>query len=144
MAVSRITLTLASIAFACSVFVLGSTRADGQSQFTSRRWLQLDGPTKLAVLHEFIELARRDRIHIRQSPEYYVRELDALAELYLRTDNQQALDSSLGVALHTLAAMDGDWDNGEPKLEHARRWMGDWFETFRTRFPDKYRRLVED
>jgi len=48
------------------------------------------------------------------------------------------------VALHTLAAMDGDWDNGEPKLEHARRWMGDWFETFRIRFPDKYRRLVED
>src|SRR5439155_14236862 len=119
-----------SIAFACSVFVLGSTRADGQSQFTSRRWLQLDGPTKLAVLHEFIELARRDRIHIRQSPEYYVRELDALVEVYLRTDNQQALEawrstrSRRWTATGTMASRSwstpgGGWETDSKRSGHA-------------------------
>jgi hypothetical protein len=129
---------------ACAALFLFTGLAEAQSKFACRRWLELDERAKLLVMASVIDMAHRDRIEIKLPPEYYVRELDSLIQVYIDTDNQQALDSSLGVSIHTIAAMEGDRDNGEPRLEHAKRWMGEWFEFFRAHYPEKYRRLAED
>ncbi len=47
--------------------------------------------------------------------------------------------------IHTIAAMDGDWDNGENRLEHAKKLLGpDNFTWFKDMFPQKYARLLEE
>jgi hypothetical protein len=61
-----------------------------------------------------------------------------------KNNDLEGLDGSLGVVIHTLAAMEGDWDNGENKLEHAKKWMGPaHFEVFKQTYPEKYKRLLE-
>jgi hypothetical protein len=87
-------------------------------------------------------LKKEKEVQIRLTPDYYVKELDSLLEIYKRNNDEGALASSLGVAFHTIAAMEGDWGNGEPKLEHAKNWMGSWFEKFKELYPEKYEKLL--
>lgn len=90
-----------------------------------------------------VEVGKAEGITIRLPPAYYVRELDCLIEGYLRRGDQEGLCSPLGIVFHTIAAMEGDWGNGEPPLDHAKKWMGEWFETFRELYPEKYQRLLD-
>jgi hypothetical protein len=40
--------------------------------------------------------------------------------------------------------MGGDWDNGEGRVDQAQRLLGpELFEIYKTRYPDKYQRLIE-
>ena len=82
---------------------------------------------------------------IRFSPEYYVKELDSTIANSIRNHDEKGLTYSVGIMLHTIAAMDGDWDNGENKLEHAKKLLGPAvFEEFKNTFPQKYAKLLEE
>jgi hypothetical protein len=131
-----------ALLFGCFMF-MSLTHAE-KSQFTCRDWMALERPSKIAIISLVIKMSKEDHIEINQSPMYYVAELDDLIKVYMETKNEEALDSSVGVTFHTIAAMDGDWGKGEPKLEHARSWMGEWFEVFKTRFPEKHAKLVSE
>jgi hypothetical protein len=117
---------------------------DGGSDYPCRKWLTLDEPTRLAVIEKSIELAKAQGVIIRLPAPGYVAALDRLIGSYQAGKNEKALDSSLGLAFHILAAMEGDWDDGESKVEHAKRWLGPkLFEAFREKYPAKYQHLVE-
>ena len=115
-----------------------------QSKFPVRNWMGLDSSAKLNIMRVFIERAAEDKVILRLPAEYYVKELDLLIENAFRKNDLEGLNNPLGVVIHTIAAMEGDWDNGENKLEHAKKWMGqEYFETFKQLYPDKYRKLLE-
>jgi hypothetical protein len=113
-------------------------------KFTFRDWMKLTQDTKLQVIHGVIEMAKQNQITISLSPDYYVGALDSLARTYVDTKNDRALGSPMGIAFHTVAAMEGDWGNGENKLQHAKTWLGDWFDYFKKHYPEKYQHLLED
>ena len=121
-----------------------SLPSKNKTGFSCRRWLELDQPTKVALIQGIIKLAHEDNVEIRLSPEYYVKEIDSLIHTYLATDNEEALDTSLGATFRTIAVMDGDWDNGEPKLEQAKKWLGPFFYSLEELYPEKYRNLLRD
>lgn len=114
-----------------------------QSGFPCRRWLELQPTTKFQLITGLIEMARRDGTVIERPAAYYVSELDSLIGRYAATGNDAALDTSLGVTFHTIAAMEGDWGNGEDPLEHAKNFLGDSFPTFQQLYPAKYQHLIE-
>jgi hypothetical protein len=103
----------------------------------------LDEASKIGIMRGFIQNAAADKVVMKLTPEYYVHEIDALVKTYVDTKNDKALDTPLGATIHTIAAMEGDWGNGEPPLDHAKKWMGDWFEYFKKMYPEKYQKLVE-
>jgi hypothetical protein len=131
---------------AVAAFVLVCTgTAQAQSKFPVSAWMKLDTPFKLGILREYLDEAKRQGIIIRFSPEYYVKELDSTIANSIRNHDGNALTNSVGIMLHTIAAMDGDWDNGENKLEHAEKFLGpDVFEDFKNMFPQKYAKLLEE
>ncbi len=117
---------------------------DGGSDYPCRKWLTLDEPTRAAVIEKAIELAKAQGVTIRLPASGYVAALDRLIGRYQEEKNEKALDSPLGLAFHILAAMEGDWDDGESKVEHAKLWLGPkLFEAFREKYPAKYEHLVE-
>ncbi len=117
----------------------------GTSKFTLKNWTGLDGTSKVSVINGVIRRAKEDRIILRLPAEYYVKEIDSMATRVTDKEDSQGLAAPVGTIIHTLAAMEGDWDNGEDKLEHARKWMGpDDFEFFRQHYPDKYARLEKE
>jgi hypothetical protein len=130
---------------AISVFVLSTEATAAESKFPVRRWMELESSKKLAVMREYIKVARNDNVILRLPAEYYVKEIDAVIANAVRRNDLQGLDSPLGVMIHTVAAMEGDWDNGEDKLEHVRKWMGPKeFENFKRMYPEKYQRLANE
>lgn len=115
-----------------------------KSQFPIREWSKLSEQQKVGVVSVAIDLARQDGTEIHLPPGYYVAELDSLRQTYVNTGNEDALDSSVGVTFKTIAIMEGDWGNGEGKVDQAKRVFGpELFEEFRTRYPDKYQHLIE-
>ncbi len=115
-----------------------------QSKFTVRKWMNLDSGTKLGVMNAFVESARKDKVILRLPAEYYVKEIDSTVSNAYKRNDLERLEESVGIVIHTIAAMEGDWDNGEDKLEHAKRWMGpEYFEYFKQHYPEKYTRLEE-
>lgn len=108
-----------------------------------RTWLDLSPVARLELMAGLIEFGKTEGVTIRLPPAYYVRELDSLVEGYLDRGDLGGLCSPLGIVFHTIAAMEGDWGNGEPQLDHAKKWMGEWFETFRKLYPEKYQRLLD-
>ena len=126
----------------CGAFA-SSVRA--QSKFNCSQWRALSPEMKLPLMEALISMARqRDSITIRLSAEYYVRELDALINRYVETNNQEALKGSVAIAWKTIVVMEGDWDNGEDPLDYAQKFMGkDLLDTFRKIYPEKYQHLVD-
>ncbi len=117
----------------------------GKSKFTLKNWTGLDSPSKVSVINGVIRRAKEDSIILRLPAEYYVKEIDSMATRATEKDDPQGLAAPVGTIIHTLAAMEGDWDNGEDRLAHARKWMGpDDFEFFRQHYPDKYTRLEKE
>ncbi len=118
---------------------------EAQSRFNCTQWRDLSPEVKLQLLTALIAMAKqREMVTIRLSPEYYVRELDALINRYVSTNNQEALKGSVGVTWKTIVVMEGDWDNGEDPLDYAQKIMGrELFDTFRKIYPDKYQHLVD-
>lgn len=132
----------ASITFILLLLFL-TNHASAEAQFSCRKWLELTQVQKIQAVEAFIQVAKEeDGIILRLSPLYYAREVDDLIKTYAETENEDALDSSVGTAIHSIAAMEGDWDKGENKLKHAMKYMGpEAFRVFKERFPDKYERL---
>jgi hypothetical protein len=127
----------------CFVLVC-CTAAWAQSKFPASEWMKKDTRFKIGILQEFIARAKKDSITMRFSPEYYVKEVDATIENAIRNHDEKGLTTSVGIMIRTIAAMDGDWDNGESKLEYAQKWLGpENFEGFKERFPQKYAKLLE-
>jgi len=126
-------------------FVLAySVAARAESKYPASEWMKKDTRFKIGVMHEVMAAAKRDGVIMRLSPEYYVKEIDATIENAIRNHDKKGLTTSLGIMIHTIAAMDGDWDNGESKLEHAQKWLGpENFEGFKKMFPQKYERLLQ-
>ncbi len=126
------------------ILLVSPAIGSAQSKFTPRKWMELDSSTKVGVMREFIEIAKKDKVVLRLSAEFYVNALDTMIANAVTNNDLYGLDRSLGVVIHTIAAMEGDWDNGENKLEHAKKWMGPTnFELFKQAYPEKYNRLLE-
>ena len=117
--------------------------ASAQSGFPCRRWLELHTTSKDQLIQGLLEMSRKNGIAMALSPAYYVRELDTLIGRYAEKNDQRALDTSLGFTVHIIAAMEGDWGNGEDPLEHAKVFFKDWFLTFQSLYPKKYQHLVD-
>ncbi len=117
--------------------------AQAQPRVPVRAWLSYSFETKLALLKGFIDHARQDNVRMELPAEYYVREVDSLVKNSIANNDTAGLDTTpLGLAIHTIAAMEGDWGNGENKCDHARTLMGpDVFEQFKVMYPAKYDRL---
>ncbi len=116
-----------------------------QSKFPASHWMKLETKVKLEGIKRVIALAKEDKIIIRFLPEYYVKEIDSTIENAIKNHDEKGLSTSVGVMLHTIAAMDGDWDNGENRLEHVKKWLGPThFEFFKQAFPKKYAALLRE
>lgn len=123
---------------------LAGPLAAGQSKFSCRNWLELAPAQRIALVEAVIKFAKEDGVEIRLPTEYYAEEINKLIQRYTETHNEKALDTSLGVTFHTIAAMEGDWDDGKDLLEHAKKFMGeDIFKTFKEMYPEKYNKLEE-
>jgi len=116
-----------------------------QSRFTCAQWMLLEGTQKFELAESLIRYARDSGgVTVRIPATHYVQALDALIGEYARNRNQPAMTSSLGLAWHTVAAMDGDWGNGEDPLVHAQEWLGtELFGIFKDRDHVRYEHLVE-
>jgi hypothetical protein len=119
------------------ILAMGTT-ASAQSKFSCGDWMTLPQEQKQPLIEAFIAQAKKDKVIMCLPAAYYVKELDALIKTYDDAQRQ----SSLGATIHTIAAMEGDWGNGEDKLEHAKKWMGPNFEIFKEKYPDKYQKLI--
>lgn len=136
--------SIASILISAVGLLACCVGAEQQSKFTCRDWAKLSAERKLQIIQRAIELAKEQKVVLKLSATYYVKELDALVANYTETKHESGLDSSVGVTLHTIAAMEGDWGNGENKLLHARKWMGaEGFAEFKKQYPEKYQKLCE-
>lgn len=124
-----------------SLLVIGVSSSFGQTAFSLEDWLKKDYAFKIDLVKGFIEFAKKEKITMRRSPEYYVTEIDSLIANTIR--NGDELTHSLGVSLKTIAVMDCDWDNGKDPLEEARVLLGEAiFEDFRKNYPEKYGKLA--
>ncbi len=141
----RLSLLICLLVAAALVCLVQASPLMGKSKFTLKNWTGLDSASKVNVINGVIQRAKEDRIILRLPAEYYVKEIDSMATRAAEKEDPQGLAAPVGTIIHTLAAMEGDWDNGEDKLEHARKWMGpDDFEFFRLHYPDKYTRLEKE
>ncbi|NWG02081.1 MAG: hypothetical protein HXY44_04380 [Syntrophaceae bacterium] len=143
-------LVVTMLATSCSSTSFGpkngtTTAALPRSKFTASNWMKLDTKVKLQVMKEVIALAKKDNVIIRFLPEYYVKEVDSTIENAIRNNDTRGLNMSVGIMIHTIAAMDGDWDNGESKFEHAQKWLGpEFLQLLRKESPKKYEMLFSE
>jgi hypothetical protein len=130
--------------FTLSITLIVYSAAQGQSKFPASEWMKKDTRTKLGIMQAFVEAAKRDGVIMRFSPEYYVKEVDTTIENAIKNHDERSLKTAVGVMIHTIGVMDGDWDNGQDRLEVAKKWLGpENFDGFKEMFPQKYARLLE-
>ena len=133
---------LAAILAAVALFAIVNPVSAEQSRFSLADWQALAQERKAPIIQGAIELHDQHGTAIRRPAEFYVRELDALAEKYRANGNPHIADP-VAVAFQSIALMEGDWDNGEDPLLLAQQFMGEAFAVFQQRFPEKYQHLVE-
>ena len=95
------------------------------------------------MIDGFILWAHVEHIEIKLSPKFYYKEVLNTLKAYKEMKWESFLDSSWGAFFKGIIVREGDWGNGEPKVETARKWFGEQFETFKENFPDKYAKLIE-
>ncbi|MDA8125288.1 MAG: hypothetical protein M0009_08890 [Deltaproteobacteria bacterium] len=95
-----------------------------KTAFALRDWMGKNETFKTQLVTSFIAAAKNDRVTIRLPVEYYVREIDLLIRNSIANGEEQGLDNSWAISFKTIAAMEGDWDNGKDKLEFAKELMG--------------------
>lgn len=102
-------------------------------------WFSWSSKTKLKVVKGFIEVAKENGVIIKQSPEYYAKEVDIVLS---GPHNPEIIP--LGTALRTIAVMDGDWDDGSGnKLGIASMYLGPGLiKLMREMDPEKYEKLL--
>src|ERR1043166_7201279 len=92
--------------FVAIILAAVCTRAvQAQSKFTAADWMKLGTSFKLGLIKAVIEEAKKNNVIIRFSPEYYVREIDFTIENAIRNQDTVGLSTSVGIMLHTIAAM---------------------------------------
>ncbi|NLD39088.1 MAG: hypothetical protein GX654_19685 [Desulfatiglans sp.] len=115
-----------------------------KTAFSMRDWMEKDNGFKTKLVNEFISVAKKNGVLIRLPVEYYVKEIDLLIQNSINNGNEHALDNSWAISFKTIAAMEGDWDNGKDKLLFAQELMGsELFKQFIKMYPDKYEKLFK-
>ena len=91
-------------------------------------------------------LHKKDGVIISLPSSFYVKEIDLIMLNFITSKDKDSLkNTAISITFHTLAAMEGDWGNGEDKCEHAKTYFGEHtFDDFRRLFPDKYNKLCKD
>ena len=130
-----------------SIFLLAAgspPEAGGSTDFSLRDWMDKDGMYKIKLVREYIAAAGQDHVIIRQPAEYYVKEIDTVVQNSTKNGNTAGLENPVGLIVKIIAIMDGDWDNGEDKLELARQFMGPVaFDNFVRQYLGKYQKLMK-
>ena len=102
-----------------------------------------DKVATIDMLKNMFEL--REKVVISKGSEYYVDEINGV--LYNSLENGDIADfhkKGLGVIFKTIAIMDGDFDNGQDKVETFKQLLGnDALEVYRQKYPDRYQRVLE-
>jgi hypothetical protein len=113
------------------------------SKFTLDQWKKLRYQDKIGIIDEALRLHKNDGVIVNLPSSFYVKELDLIMLNFITSKDRDNLrNTSIGVTLHAIAAMEGDWGNGEGQCEHAKRYLGeDAFDDFIRLFPDKYNKL---
>jgi hypothetical protein len=120
---------------------LAVSAADGDLSF--KDWQAADQKSKLHFMTLLILAVNHDSTVVRLPATYYVRELDSLVANTEANEGEAGMAQSIGYSFKTIAVMDCDWDNGQDRLEYAKKLMGpDIFAVFQKNYPDKYRRIV--
>jgi hypothetical protein len=127
----------------CTFFFFQDSTA--QSKFSCSKWATLDSMMKPVLIGVVMHMnTDSNKVTFKHTSAFYAAELDTVVAHYQKTNNQDALNSSLGIAFRTIAVMEGDWGNGQGKVDCAKAWMGEkLFEEFKTHNPKKYLHLVE-
>lgn len=122
-----------------------SEAGNNKTLFSLRDWMTKDNDFKHKLVQSFINAAKEDNVTMRLSVDYYVKEMDALIQNSIKNGEETGIDNSFGIALKTIAVMEGDWDNGKNKLEFAEGFMGPVvFKDFMKRYPEKYNKLLQE
>ena len=114
-------------------------------EFTLDVWKTLKQKQKEVAIKDAISLYKSDNVIISLSVDYYVRELDAMYMNYIHNRDKNGMGKiAISVSFPTIAAMEGDWNDGDNKVSHAMDWMGpNIFNEFKRLFPIKYNKLLE-
>ncbi len=106
-------------------------------------WFNLDRGIKIMFIDGLIEEFKHGGITIKQSAEYYVTQVNNAIYESLRKGNRDDIRTKgLGEIFKIIVVMDGDYNNGQSKIETLRESVGsDLLETYRKRYPLKYKHL---
>ena len=109
-------------------------------------WLLIERQDKISTTDMLIKMFEaKENVIIRKSATYYVDEINGV--LYNSIKNGDIVNfknKGLGSIFKTIAIMDGDFDNGQDKVELFKEWLGeDILELYRQEHPDKYQKLLE-
>jgi len=109
-------------------------------------WLLTPRQDKISAIDELKKMFEtKENVLIRKSAIYYVNEMNGV--LYHSIDNEDISTfkyKGIGTLFKTIAVMDGDFDNGQDRVELFKEWLGeDVLNIYRQDNPDKYQRLLE-
>jgi hypothetical protein len=128
----------------CIAVTMGALAGEKKTAFSLRAWNGKDNAFKTKFVTSFIAVAKGNGVTIRVPVEYYVKEIDLLIQNSVKNGDEQSLDNGWVISFKTIAAMEGDWDNGEDKLQFAQELMGpEIFKQFMKTYPDKYEKLLK-
>jgi len=104
-------------------------------------WFSLTQEAKVEAVRGFIQSAREDNIILKQSLEYYVKEVDIVLSGPHNSDK-----TPVGIAIRIIAVMDGDWDDGSGnKLAIAHKYLGTGLlKKMRELDNEKYENLLDE
>lgn len=126
------------------LLVVSMAVSAGDDGPTFRDWLAADQAYKLDLVSGLIQSVKQNGTTLRLPAQYYVQELDSLVAATKANEGEKGLDQAVIYSFKTIAVMDCDWDNGQDRLDYAKKLMGpDIFAVFRKNYPDKYQRLAK-
>jgi hypothetical protein len=108
-------------------------------------WILMSHDEKLKVIPGLKEQYSKQGITIKLDDSYYVDEMNGvLYSSIFRGEMSFISGKGLGHIFKTIAVMEGDFDNGEDKVEVARQELGSAnFELFKSIYPEKYDKLIK-
>jgi hypothetical protein len=109
-------------------------------------WLMTDREKKIVIIDAVKQMfQKKEDVIISKSASYYVDEMNGV--LYNSIENGDIANfkgRGVGNIFKTIAIMDGDFDNGQDRVELFKEWLGeDILELYREEFPDRYEKLLK-
>lgn len=108
-------------------------------------WVLMSREDKIRTIEQVIQLFKEnDSAIISRSASYYAAEINGVIyNSIVKGDVSPGNTRGVGVMLKTIAIMDGDYNDGNDKVELAQKQMGENFEVFKRQYPEKYRSLLK-